>query len=186
MLKFILLVTSALVLQGCAALFVGGVATGVAMVNDRRPAGVVLEDEAIESRAMLAVKSTFGNRVHVNITSYNRNVLISGEALDEATRAGVERTLRLASPSVKTVYNEMTVGELASFMAVSHDSGVTAKVKGRYIDAGKFNIAQVKVVTEQGIVYLFGLVTQQEAADAVEIARTTSGVKKVVRLFEYL
>jgi osmotically-inducible protein OsmY len=173
-------------LSGCAALFVGGVATGVGLINDRRPAGVYLEDEGIETRGTLAAKSTFGNRIHLNLTSYNKHLLISGEVPDEATKAGVENTLRLALPAVTVMYNELQIGELASFGSVSNDTGITAKVKGRFIDAAKFNALQVKVVTENGVVYLLGLVTQKEAIDAVEIARTTYGVRKVVRLFEYV
>jgi len=173
-------------LPGCAPLVVGGAAaTGAMVAQDRRTVGTMTEDEGIELKAAGRIGERFKGGVHINVTSYNRMVLLTGEVPDAAAKAEVERIAR-GVENVRGVYNETLIAGVSSFTARSNDAIITSKVKGRFLDAGKFNALHVKVVTENGIVYLLGLVKKQEAGDATEIARTTSGVLKVVRVFEYL
>jgi osmotically-inducible protein OsmY len=180
-----LLVISPL-LHGCTAALVGGAAAGGYMVaEDRRTVGTITEDEGIELKALNRIGSQFKDGVHVNVTSYNRMVLLTGEVPDATTKAEVERIAR-AVENVRGVYNEIAVAGVSSFTVRSNDAIITSKVKANFIDAGKFNALHVKVVTENSIVYLMGLVKKSEAEEATQIARTTSGVQKVVRIFEYL
>ncbi len=182
-----LLMLSALpLLHGCAAIAVVGAAAGGAMVaQDRRTVGTITEDEVIELKASSRIGERLKQGMHVNVTSYNRMVLLTGEVPDAAARTEVERIAR-GVENVRGVYNETVVSGVTSFTARSNDAITTSKVKARFLDAGKFNALHVKVVTENNVVYLLGLVKKQEATDATEIARTTSGVQKVVRVFEYL
>ena len=182
-----LLILSALpLLHGCAPLVVGGAAVGGVMVaQDRRTVGTMTEDEGIEQKASGRIGERFKDGVHVNVTSYNRTALLTGEVPDAAARAEVARITR-GVQNVRGVHNETVVSGVTSFTARSNDAITTSKVKSRFLDAGKFNTIHVKVVTENNVVYLMGLMKKQEAADATEIARTTSGVQKVVRVFEYL
>jgi osmotically-inducible protein OsmY len=182
----LLMIFPVLVLQGCAPLVIGGAAAGGVMVaQDRRTVGTMTEDEGIEQKAVGRIGERFKDAVHINATSFNRMVLLTGEVPDAAAKTEVERIAR-GVENVRGVYNETQVSGLSSFTARSNDGITTSKVKGRYLDAGKFNTLHVKVVTENNVVYLMGLVKKQEADDATEIARTTSGVQKVVRVFEYL
>jgi len=165
---------------------IGGAAAGGYMVaEDRRTVGTMTEDEGIELKASNRISSRFKEAIHVNVTSYNRMVLLTGEVPDAATKATIERIVR-AVENVRGVYNEVAIAGVSSYAVRSNDSVITSKVKARFVDAGKFHALHVKVVTENSIVYLLGLVKKQEAQDATEIARTTSGVQKVVRLFEYV
>ena len=174
-----------ILLGGCAPLIIGGAATVVAVAEDRRSSGVFVDDENIENRALLKVKSRFSSQVHVNITSYNRQVLLSGEAVSDATRKGVEEEVA-AIAGVRRVFNEMSVGPLAGVLAVSNDTRLTTIIKTRFLEASRFQANHVKVVTEAGVVYLMGIVKRSEAETATQLASTTSGVLRVVRLFEYL
>lgn len=174
-----------LMVSGCVPLVLGGAATVVAVAEDRRSPGTFIDDEAMESQALLRVKSRFGGQVHVNITSYNRQLLVSGEAATEAVKRGVEEEISTVR-GVKRIFNEMTVGPLAGVMHVSNDTRLTTVVKARFIDAGRFQSNHVKVVTEAGTVFLLGIVKRSEADAATQLASTTSGVSRVVRLFEYL
>ena len=184
--RLILLVTAcATLLAGCFGAAVVGVGTGALIITDRRVAENYLADEGIEIRASNRIGENFGSKVHVDVTSYNRMVLIAGEVPDAATRAEVEKVVA-AVPNVKSTVNELQVAGATSLPARSNDAYITSKVKARFIDANKFSANHVKVMTESGTVYLLGLVTQREADDAVEIARTTSGVQKVVRVFEVI
>jgi osmotically-inducible protein OsmY len=170
---------------GCAVVVIGaGAAAGYSALEDRRSAGTRIEDEGIELRAGNRLDQRFGFKVHVNVTSYNRQVLITGEAPDAATRDEVEKVIA-AVPNVRSLTNELVVGPLSSIAARTGDSVVTSNVKARFLGAKNFNPVHVKVVTEAGVVYLLGMVTEGEANAAVEIARTTDGVKKVVKVFEY-
>ena len=171
-------------LYGCAAAVVGGVGTALVVADDRRTVGTVAEDQTIEIKA----GSRIGDRskgAHINVTSYNRLVLLTGEAPDQAVKADVEKIARSVE-NVRGVYNEITVGDNRSLSARANDTVLTGKVKARFVDAQKFNPVHVKVVTEGNAVYLLGMVKRKEADDATEIARTTGGVQKVVKLFEYL
>jgi osmotically-inducible protein OsmY len=171
-------------LHGCAAAVVGGVGTAVLVAEDRRTVGTVTEDQGIETKAASRISERFKDP-HVNITSYNRMVLLTGEAPDAATRSEVEKIAR-AVENVRGVYNEIAVSGNTALSARTNDSYLTSKVKARFIDQQKFNAIHVKVVTEANVVYLLGLVKRKEADDATEIARTTGGVQKVVKLFDYL
>ena len=172
-------------LQGCFPVVAAGFTGGVLATMDRRSVGTQTEDESIEWKASARVSEKFGDKVHVNFTSYNRKVLLSGEVPDEATRVEVEK-LTSGVANVEGVYNELVIGPLTSFGNRSNDAYITSKVKSRSIDVGKFNPIHVKVVTEAGTVFLLGLVTQAEADSAVQVARTTAGVKKVVNLLEII
>lgn len=173
-------------LHGCTAALVGGAAAGSYMVaQDRRTVGTMTEDEGIEIKASTRIGNRFKEAIHINVTSYNRMALITGEVPDAETKAEIERIAR-GVENVRGVYNEVAVAGVSSYTVRTNDSVITSKVKGRFVDAGKFSALHVKVVTENSIVYLMGLVKKKEAQDATEIARTTSGVQKVVRLFEYL
>ena len=181
-----LLLAALPLMQGCTAAVVAGAAVGGIMVaSDRRTVGTITEDEGIELKASGRIGERYKDSAHVNVTSYNRMVLLTGEVPDAAARTEVERIAR-GVENVRGVYNETIVAGTSSFTARSNDSIITSKVKGRFLDAGKFNAVHVKVVTENSVVFLLGLVKKQEAADATELARTTSGVQKVVRVFEYL
>ncbi|MBI3140570.1 MAG: BON domain-containing protein [Rhodocyclales bacterium] len=172
-------------LQGCFPVAAVGVGAGALIATDRRNAETYLADEAIEIRAMNRIGEKFGERVHVNVTGYNMKLLLTGEAPDAALKAEIEQVAG-GVPNVKAVANELQVAGISGYGARSNDTYITSKVKARFIEAGKFSVNHVKVVTEAGVVYLLGLVTRREADAAAETARTTAGVLKVVRMFEYI
>lgn len=173
-------------LQGCVEMAVVGAGAAALAADDRRSLGAQAEDKEIDVRGESRVNDRFGDKVHINVTSYNRNVLLTGEAPDAGTKAQIERIVR-EIPNVRGVVNEIQIAGVSSYSARGNDSYLTSKVKARFIDnGGNFSVNQVKVVTEAGVVYLLGLVTRKEAEAAVEIARTTGGVQKVVRVFEYI
>ncbi len=174
-----------LTLTACAPILLGGAVTAVALTEDRRTGGAFVDDENIENRALLKVKSRFGDRVHVNITSYNRQVLLSGEANTDVIKRGVEDEVSTV-PGIKRIFNEMNVGPQAGVIAVSNDTRLTTIVKTRFFEANRFQANHVKVVTEANVVFLMGIVKRTEADAATQLASTTSGVSRVVRLFEYL
>ncbi len=174
-----------LTLTACAPILIGGAVTAVALTEDRRSSGAFVDDENIENRALLKVKSRFGDQVHVNITSYNRHVLLSGEASSDAVKRGVEDEVSTV-PGIKRVFNEMAVGPQAGVIAVSNDTRLTTIVKTRFLEANRFQANHVKVITEANVVFLMGIVKRAEADAATQLASTTSGVSRVVRLFEYL
>jgi osmotically-inducible protein OsmY len=171
-------------LQGCAPMVMVGAGAAVVAFEDRRTTGAQVEDQTIELRAGNRIDDRFGSRVHVNVTSYNRYVLLTGEVPDEAARSEIEKIVRGVS-NVLGVTNDLQVAGISSATSRSNDTFLTTSVKTRFINSGKFNAIHVKVVTEASVVYLLGVVTEQEATDAVELARTTSGVRKVVKMFEY-
>lgn len=173
------------VLAGCFGAAAVGVGTGALMLTDRRNSETFLSDQGMELRAANRISEKHGDKVHVNVTSYNRMLLLTGEAPTAAIKADVEK-LATSVPNIKAITNELAVAGPSSFGGRSNDSYITSKVKARFVDAGKFSPNHVKVVTEAGVVFLLGLVTQAEADAAVEIARTTGGVQKVVRVFEII
>jgi osmotically-inducible protein OsmY len=176
---------AALGLQGCPAVIIGaGGVAAVSALEDRRTTGTQMDDGAIESRTASRIGERFGERAHVNVTAFNRAVLLTGEAWDEAVRTEIEK-LAAAVPNVRSVTNEIQVGGLSSTTSRANDTALTARVKGRFLNAKEFSSLHVKVVTEAGVVYLLGLVTETEAEAAAELARTTSGVRKVVKVFDY-
>src|SRR3990172_8302153 len=173
-------------LRGCAEMAVVGVGAAALASDDRRSVGAQTEDKDIDLRGESRIGDRFGDRAHINVTSYNRNVLLTGEAPAAATKTQIEGIVR-EIPNVRGVVNEIQVAGVSSYTARGNDSYLTSKVKARFIDnSGSFGANHVKVVTEGGAVYLLGLVTRKEAEAAVEIARTTGGVQKVVRMFEYI
>jgi osmotically-inducible protein OsmY len=172
-------------LSACAPAVVGGAAAGGLMAADRRTSGAYVEDQGIELKAEKRIMERLGDKIHANVTSFNRNVLITGEAIDEATRKTAEDIVR-GIENVRSVTNELIIGGASSMASRSNDAYLTSKVKTRMITENKFPANYVKVVTENGVVYLMGMVTRKEAEDAVEIARGTEGVQKVVKVFEYV
>ena len=180
----LLALTAALLLQGCVALIGAGGVAAYSSLEDRRTTGTQIDDEGIEVRAANRINERFRDRAHVNVIAYSRAVLITGEAVDEATRAEIEQIV-LAVPNVRAVTNEVQLAGLSSVGSRANDSSLTLKVRSRFLNAKGFSPVHVKVVTEAGVVYLMGIVTVKEADAAVEIARTTGGVRKVVKVFEY-
>ncbi len=171
-------------LGGCPLVLLGGGAAAVGALEDRRTSGTMIDDDSIEVAVRQAVRERFGENTHVNVTSFNRSVLHTGEVPDEARKADVGKIAQ-GIANVRTVTNDLQIAAPTSFAARTNDSLITARVKTRLLDADKVNPLHVKVVTENGVVYLMGIVTEQEANDAVEVARTTGSVIKVVKVFEY-
>jgi osmotically-inducible protein OsmY len=172
-------------LPGCFPLVATGMGAAVLMADDRRTTGSIVEDETIESKAMIRVLQKHSEGVHLNVTSFNRLVLLTGEAPSAEVRTDIERIVS-GVDNVRTVQNEIVVVPTTTMMIRSNDTVQTSKVKARFLDANKFRANHVKVVTENSVVYLMGIVKRKEAEDAAEIARTTSGVQRVVRVFEYM
>lgn len=185
LLGWLTLVAALPLLGGCAVAVLGGAAAGgVLLAEDRRTVGTMTEDQGIELKA----GSRIGERVrdaHLNITSFNRLILLTGEVPSAAAREDAERVAR-AVENVRGVFNEVQVAGNTALSSRTNDAYLTSKVKARFVDGQKFNPVHVKVVTENSVVYLMGLVKRAEAEGATEVARTTGGVRKVVRLFEYL
>ena len=173
------------VLYGCFGAAAVGVGTGALIIADRRNSETYVSDEAMELRASNRIGDRHGDKVHVNVTSFNRMILLTGEVPNEAVKADIEK-IASGVPNVKSISNELAIAGPSSFGGRSNDSYITSKVKARFVDANKFAANHVKVVTAAGVVFLLGLVTQAEANAAVEIARTTGGVQKVVRVFEII
>ncbi len=187
-LRLCLLLALSTLLGGCVAAAAGGTAAAVGVAHDRRTAGTVLDDEAIELKAAKRIfeDAELRKQVHINVTSYNYQVLVSGEA---PTRELADRVIQYVRtiPKVRKVYDEIAIAAPSAMLSRSSDTLITAKVKTALFGIGKnFDPTRVKVVTERGIVYLMGIVTRDEAAKATEAARHVGGVQKVVKLFEYL
>jgi len=179
-------VANSMLLGGCAAVVVGGAAVGTAMVaTDRRTSGTQLEDQNIELKALTRISETVGDRGHVNVTSYNRMVLLTGEVASEADRTALEQGIGRIE-GVRSIVNELAVMGSSSFTARSNDTVLTSMVKASFVDAKDLQSNAFKVVTERATVYLMGRVTEREAARAAELARGVSGVQKVVRVFDIL
>jgi len=172
-------------LTACFPLVAGGIASGALLASDRRTSGAQLEDEGIELRAVSRLRSAFGERIHVNVTSYNRQVLLTGEVGNVQDKAAVEQLVSKIE-NVQSVVNELGVMAGSSLGQRSSDTLVTGRVKAALIDARDLQFNAFKVVTERATVYLMGRVTQREADRATEVARTTGDVLKVVRVFEIL
>ena len=177
------LLASLLSLSACAPLIVGGaVVTGV-MATDRRTTGTQVEDESIEIKVAGAVRKEMGDRIHLNVTSYNRQVLLSGEVRTAADKERAEK-LAQSQENVTSVVNDLAVMPVSSLTQRSKDTVITGQVKAAFVDAKDMQVNAIKVVTERGIVYLMGRVTSREAKRATDIARGIGGVTKVVRVFE--
>ncbi len=180
----LLLLPAAVELTGCAAAAGAGIATGAVAANDRRTTGTLIDDEIIEIKVFdeLRKDADLWEQVHVNATSFNNVVLLTGEAPSEALRTRIGE-LTAAIQKVRTVHNEIAIAAPSSILARSSDSWITSKVKTRLIGEMKLDGTRVKVVTEKGVVYLMGLVSAAEAEQATELTRRVGGVERVVRLF---
>lgn len=179
-----LVLAAATVLPACAPLVMGGAVVGTALaVADRRTSGAQVEDQAIELKSISRLRDALDGRGNVNITSFNRVVLISGEVTSEADRSAAEKAIA-GIDNVRGTVNELAVMGASSLTSRTSDGLITSKVKATLLEAKDLHGNAVKVVTERGTVFLMGIVTEREAGRAVELARSVSGVGKVVRVFE--
>ncbi|MTV38518.1 BON domain-containing protein [Duganella radicis] len=172
-------------LSGCVALVAGGAISGTLAASDRRTFGAQTEDRAIEVKAAIKVNNVAGDAAHVNINSFNRRALLTGEVRDEAMKAQLEREIR-GIEGVIDVINELEIAGPSSYTSRSSDTLITTKVKASLVDAKDISANSYQVVTERGVVYLQGRVTQREGQIGADIARGVSGVTKVVKVFEYI
>ena len=180
----LLVAATAVLLQGCFPLAAVGVGATALALDDRRSTGMYIEDENIEWKARARLIDQHSG-VHVNVTSYNLAVLLTGEVPNDETRKAVAETIR-SIPSVKGVTNEITISGNTSYASRSSDALVTTNVKARLLNNGKVSANHVKVVTENSVVFLMGIVSRDEGDAAAETARTTSGATRVVKVFEYI
>lgn len=187
LLLLVLLSLSTLSLQGCLPVVATGVGVAAFAAADRRSLGAQTEDQELQVKAANRMAEQFGTAQYsVNVNSYNRRLLITGEAVTEEIKNKLTEIAK-SVPNVAAVVNEVRVAPNSSWTDRNNDAYITTKVKSRFVGEGKgFHANQVKVVTEAGVVYLMGIVTQAEAEAAVDIARTTTGVQRVVKVFEYI
>lgn len=190
--RILVLLTTVLtipLLQGCfglAAVGAGaGVGTAVLVSEDRRTVGAITEDQEIELKARGRISEQVKEAVHISVTSYNRTVLLTGQAPSAEIKKQIEAIVADMS-NVRAIENDIQIAAPSSLTSRANDSYLTSKVKARMLDSEQFQVNHVKVVTENNVVYLLGLVTRKEAEAAAEIARTTDGVQKVVKVFEYV
>ena len=172
-------------LQGCFPVVAVGVGAGVMMAQDRRSTDAYIDDQKIESKAARLIDKQISSVMHVNVTSFNYRVLISGEVPDDATKTEIDKIVS-GIEKVRDVDNELAVSPISSLASRSNDGLITSNVKLRFMNNEHFNAEHIKVITENGTVYLMGLVKHAEADAASEIASTTQGVRRVIRMFEYL
>lgn len=180
-----ILVALVALVQGCVPVAVGtAVGTTAVVAADRRTTGIFVEDQNIELKVASRINERFRNQVNVSATSFNRLVLLTGEAPNEALKSEIGAVARSVE-SVRDIVNDIQIAAPSSYGARSNDAYITSKVKARLLDTKASLANNVKVVTDSGTVYLMGLVTQEEGKDAADVASTTSGVRKVVKVFEY-
>ena len=181
-----ILVLVAGMLSGCVGVVLGGAAGGASVINDPRTAGSQVEDESIELKAGNALRGhkELNQQVHINVTSYNQVVLLTGEAPTEDMRTQVFELVK-GIEKVRTTHNEITIAAPSPLTSRTADSWLTTSVKAKIVGAKELNAIRIKVVTEAATVYLLGLVTQSEGDLAAQIASQTAGVQRVVKLFEY-
>lgn len=174
-------------LSGCAAVVASTAATGILVAQDRRSAGALVDDQTLELKARQAVARSLedNDKAHVSVISYNNNLLLIGQAPNEELRNKIENSVRKVAQA-GVLHNEIKLEAPTSLLTRSSDSWITTKIKSEMVLKKNFNPTRVKVVTEDGIVYLLGIVNKQEEEIAVEIARHTRGVKRVVKMFEYV
>jgi osmotically-inducible protein OsmY len=172
-------------LSGCVGMIVGGAVMGAVATADRRTLGAQTEDKSITVKAELRVPKIAGPDAHVNIASFNRKVLLTGEVGNEASKAAVEREVRTID-GVQSVANELEISGPSSYTARSSDALITTKVKASLVDMKTISATSFKVVTERGTVFLMGRVTEREGQLAADLARGVSGVQKVIKIFEYI
>lgn len=177
-------------LQGCAEMVVGGAAAGASVAHDRRTPGTFVDDELIELKAVgkISDDKELSDQAHINVTSYNNIILLSGEVPTEEMRSRVAGLVR-DLPKVRQVHNELVVAAPSSLLTRTSDSWITTKVKTNLLgikDMPEFDATRVKVISENGTVFLMGILKRSEADAATDVARRVSGVQRVVKLFEYL
>jgi osmotically-inducible protein OsmY len=172
-------------LSACAPVLIGSAVMGSLMAADRRTTGIQIEDEGIEQRAAQTLRDTLGERAHINVTSYNRQVLLTGEVPTAQDKQLAEHVVSRVE-NVKSIVNEVSLLGNTTLTQRSSDTLATGRVKAAMVDTQDLFANVFKVVTERGTTYLMGRVTQREATRATEIARSTSGVQKVVRVFEII
>jgi osmotically-inducible protein OsmY len=182
-LLLVLLAPSLWALLGCAPLMVGGAVMGGMIATDRRTPGTVVEDEGIEIKAALRIREALGDRVHANITAYNRQVLITGEVPSAQDKQTVER-ITAGVDNVRNIVNELEVIGHSTLTQRSSDAIVTGRVKAALVDAKDLWVNAFKITTERGTTYVMGRVTPREAKRATDIISGTTGVQKVVRILE--
>lgn len=184
-LNYLLLAAMLGALQGCFPVVAAGVGAGALMASDRRTSGAYIEDEGIEDKALSQIDNKYHDTVHVNVTSFNRHVLITGEVPNDTAKTEIEKIVA-AVPNVKFINNELAVSGLSGFASRSSDTVITGDVKLRFLNNKDFQATNIKVITENGVVFLMGMAYRKEAAAATEIARSTKGVQRVIKVFEYL
>ena len=172
-------------LSGCAPLVVGGAAVGAMVAVDRRTSGAQLEDEGIELRASSRIRDAMGERSHINVTSYNRQALLTGEVPTDKDKQAAEQIVSRVE-NVKTVVNDLAVMGNSTLAQRSSDTLVTGRVRASLVDDKELYAGAFRVVTERGTTYLMGRVTQREADRGTQITRSVPGVQRVVRLFEII
>jgi osmotically-inducible protein OsmY len=172
-------------LQGCIEMAIGTAVMGTLAASDRRTFGAQTEDKAIAVKGEMRIPGVVGHAGQVNIASFNRRVLLTGEVRDEAMKAAVEREVA-AIEGVESIANELAIAGASSFTSRSNDTLITGKVKASFVDTRDLYANSIKVVTERGIVYLMGRVTHREGDLAAEVTRGVDGVQKVVKIFEYI
>ena len=180
-----LIASLAATLSACVPLIVGGAAMSALVAVDRRTSGAQLEDEGIELRGASRLRDAFGDRAHINITSYNRQVLLTGEVPNDAAKQQAEQIVSRVE-NVRTIVNELAAAGNTTLVQRSSDVLITGKVKASLVDAKDMYAGAFKVVTERATVFLMGRVTQREADRATSIARQIDGVQRVVRIFEVI
>jgi osmotically-inducible protein OsmY len=186
--KFIvLLLLTAVLLQGCAAAVVTGAATGATVAADRRTTGTVIDDQGIEFKASHAIftNKDIYDQSHINVTSYNGLVLITGETPTESLKQQIESIVKNI-PKVRRVFNEVIIAAPSSLPSRSSDTWITSKIKTKLTAEKGVNPLNIKVVTEHGVVYLMGIISRAEAEQAILVITQSAGVQRVVKLFEYI
>jgi osmotically-inducible protein OsmY len=182
--RYILIFFVALCLAGCPAAIIGGGAVAIDTTADRRTHGIILEDSNIEFKSFALIQKIEGD-IHTNVTSYNGHVLIVGQVPNTAIKSKIEVSIKAIS-NVKSLSNELTIGPVSSISARAQDALITSNVKARFFKENKVPPFYVKVVTENKVVYLMGILTEAEAQEAENITKNTSQVTKVVKLFEFI
>lgn len=181
------LIVPVVLLQGCAPAVVGGAATGASVAYDRRTTGTVIDDQGIEFKAAYALfnNKEIYDQSHINVTSYNGIVLLTGETPSESLKQKVTEEVKKI-PKVRRIHNELAIAAPSALPSRSSDGWITSKVKAKMTTDERIDPFHVKVVTERGIVYLMGMISRAEADRAVNLVKNTAGVQRVVKVFEYI
>lgn len=183
--RVVLVAVVAATLQGCFAVVVGGAAVGAFAATDRRTLGAQTADKEIAAKANVRLNKAIGDAGHVDVTAYNRKVLLTGEVRDEQMKQLAENEVRQV-PDVQGVMNELEISGNSSLSSRSSDAYITTKVNTALIGEKTLNSNAIDIVTERGTVYLLGIVTEREGQVAAERTANVGGVLRVVKMFEYI